>query len=716
MFTVQDDPTSLKEFLYVYNKNNFASDSLNRQEDLREYLDLYVNFKLKVKEAKEAGMHTQKAFIDELSGYKKQLAKPYLTEKAVTEKLIQEAYERLSTEVNASHLLLGIKANPEPADTLAAYDKLMQLRDRALAGEDFHALARKYSEDPSAGMNGGNLGYFTAMQMVYPFENAAYQTQVGEISMPVRTNFGYHLVKVHHKRPSQGKLKVAHIMVRQEENSSAEEVAAGKEKIEEIYKRLKEEGDWARLAAQFSEDRSTRNKAGELDWFGTGSMVPAFEEAAFALKQKGQISAPVRTPYGWHIIRLLERQGLAPLEEMREELQARVSRDSRAQLQETALLKRLRKENNLVEKQGNIEAVISKADSTLLWGQWKYEADSLEAASLLFSINEEPFTFSDFHAWLADHAKAVYHVSAEQYMKNLFEDWQKQELLAYEEAHLEDKYEEYRMLVQEYHDGILLFQLMDEKVWTKALEDTAGLQAFFQANRSNYQWEERVEGTLFSASGQDVLRELSEKLNEPPYVRAEGSLNPLDIRQEALPTSIARSLDKLASNLLQDTTALLEVYLPEKDKGAAKLIEKHLQVQAIDASRYQIRSTDSGDAWMRLLTYSPKALERLFNKRAPLSLQVIEGPFERGTHPVVDAVKWEEGFYEGEEDGRPYLLHIQQVLPPAAKKLDEVKGLVISDYQQHLEAQWIDSLRQKYRVEINEALLDQTLHKFDEQL
>lgn len=716
LFTVQGEPTSLKEFLYVYNKNNFTHDSLNRQEDLREYLDLYVNFKLKVQEAKESGMHTKQAFIDELSGYKKQLATPYLTEKAVTEKLIREAYERLSTEINASHILLGLKTNPEPGDTLAAYNKLMQLRERALSGEDFHALARQYSEDPSAGMNGGNLGYFTALQMVYPFENAAFQTKVGNVSMPVRTNFGYHLVKVHHKRPSQGKVKVAHIMVRQEENSSADEAAAAKEKIEEIYKRLKEEGDWARLAAQFSEDRSTRSKAGELDWFGTGSMVPAFEEATFALKQKGQLSAPVRTPYGWHIIRLLERQALPPLEEMREELEARVSRDSRAQLQETALLNRLREENKLVESTENIQAMISKADSTLLWGQWKYEADSLEAASLLFSINGAPYTFSDFYSWLEDHTKATYNISAQQYLKKLFEDWQDQELLAYEEAHLEDKYEEYRMLVQEYHDGILLFQLMDEKVWTKALEDTAGLKAFFQANRTDYQWKERVEGTLYSASGKEVLREVAEKINKPPYIWMEGSLSPLDTRQEALPANIARSLDKLASSLLQDTSAILEVYLPVKDRAAAGLIERQLQAHAIAASRYQLRSTDSGEARVRLLTHSPKALERLFNKKAALSLQVIEGPFERGTHPVVDAVKWEKGIHEGEEDGRAFLLHIQQVSPPAAKKLDEVRGQVISDYQQHLEQQWIDSLHQKYQVEINEAYLEQTLHKLDEQL
>lgn len=715
LFTVQDNPTTLEEFLYVYHKNNLQRDSVDLRQDLKEYLDLYINFKLKVQEAKEAGLHQDQAFLDELNGYKKQLAKPYLTEKAVTEKLIREAYERLSMEVNASHILVALKANPQPADTLAAYNKIVQLRERALAGEDFQALARKYSEDPSASMNGGNLGYFTALQMVYPFENAAYKTPVGEISKPVRTKFGYHLLKVHHKRPSQGKVKVAHLMIRSDEDDSQEEVAAKREKIVEIHKRLKEGANWQQLTAQFSEDRATKSKGGELDWFGTGSLVPAFEEAAFALKQKNQISEPVRTPYGWHIIRLIDREALPPLEEMQEELESRVSRDSRAQLQETALLQRLRKENNLQENTDHVNNFLSKADSSLLRAEWEYSPDSLDAAQVLFSINDEPYTTADFLSWLENQPKGARGISPEQHLQNLYEKWQNEELLAYEEAHLEDKYDEYRMLVQEYHDGILLFQLMDEKVWTRALDDTAGLKAFFEANQSQYQWEERIEGAVFSAANMDLLQQVEEKLANPPFVAAQTSLNSLKEGQEVLPGALARSIDKMLTNLRQDSTAVLEVYLPQNQQKLAGLIDQHLKAQAIQNSHYRILPATGKEGSLRVLTSLPRGLERHFNRKAPLALQVIEGPFERGSHPVVDGVRWEPGSYKVEQDGRAYLVQIDKVLPPAPKKLDEVRGQVISDYQQYLEKQWIGALRQKYQVEVNEALLEQTLAKLDEE-
>ena len=713
LFTVQNESVTMDEFLYVYNKNNLNRDSVDLQEDMREYLDLYVNFKLKVQEAKDSGLHQHKAFLDELEGYKKQLAKPYLTEKAVTEKLIREAYERLGTEVNASHILIATKQNPMPADTLEAYNKIVKLRERAKAGEDFQELAAKYSEDPSANTNGGNLGYFTALQMVYPFENAAYNTPVGGISQPVRTKFGYHLLKVHHKRPSQGKVKVAHIMIRLDEDDSPEEITVKSQKAAEIYKKLKEGGNWEQLAAQFSEDRATRSKGGELDWFGTGSLVPAFEDAAFSLKQKGQFSEPVRTPYGWHIIRLIERQPLPPLEEMRPELESRVSRDSRAQLQETALLARLRRENNLRENKENIQNLMSVADSVLMQGSKAFMPDSAEAAKTLFVINEQPFTVAHFHKWLSSQPKAPGNSAPESYLKSLFERWQNETLLAYEEEHLEDKYEDYRMLVQEYHDGILLFQLMDEKVWTKALEDTTGLKAYFLENQDQYRWKERIEGTLFSAAGMDILEQVEEKLKNPPYLSARLPVSAPAARQEVLGGNYARSLSKMISAMRNDSTAHLEIRLPKNSYNLEELIEKHLQSQAVEKSRYKILPATSQEGNLSVFTKLPKGLEPVFNQKAPLALQVLEGPFERGNHPVVDNVSWKPGSYKVEEGGRAYLVKIDAVLPPAPKKLDEVRGQVISDYQQHLEKQWIQSLRQKYEVEVNETVLEQTMRNPD---
>ena len=717
LFSVQDEPTTLKEFLYVYNKNNLNRDSVDLKTDLQEYLELYVNFKLKVQEAKDQGMHQQQAFLDELGGYKKQLAGPYLTEKAVTEKLIREAYERLGTEVNASHILIGLKPNPLPADTVAAFNKIMKLRERALAGEDFHALARQNSEDPSASMNGGNLGYFTALQMVYPFENAAYQTPVGSVSKPVKTRFGYHILKVHNKRPSQGKLKVAHIMIRSEENGSEDQAEAAKKKIQDIHKRLKDGGDWQQLAMQFSEDRATKSKGGELDWFSTGSLVPEFEEVAFALKQKGQISEPVRTPYGWHIIKLIEKQSLPTLDEMREELENRVSRDSRSQLQEKVLMERLRRENNFQENKAVVQSLFSGADTVLLAGRMNNQPDSVEAAKVLFTINEKPYSVSDFKTWLSNNSGKKQNADQRQYLRSQYDRWQNEELLAYEEAHLEDKYDDYRMLVKEYHDGILLFQLMDEKVWTKALEDTAGLKNFFQNNRAQYQWGDRVEGVLFSASNAELLQQVEEALAKTPYVLTQTNLGQINVEQKALAGSVARTLDKLVGTLRQDSTATLEVYLPQKERASvAPLIVKHLEAQALPKELYKILpAAKDKEGSVRVLTLSPKALERQFNQKSSLALQVIEGPFEKGTHPVVDGVEWKPGTYKVQQDGRAYLVKVDKVLPPAPKELNDIRGQVISDYQQYLEQQWIASLRQKYEIKVNQELLDKTLSRLDDE-
>lgn len=715
LFTVQNDPTSLQEFLYVYNKNNFARDSVNPREDMRQYLDLYINFKLKVQEAKEAGLHQEQTFIEELSGYKKQLAKPYLSEKEVSEKLVRQAYKRLGTEVKASHILVGLKQNPEPADTLAAYNKIMQLREKLLKGEDFETLARRYSEDPSASMNGGNLGYFTALQMVYPFENAAYSTAEGGISEPVRTNFGYHLLKVHDKRPSQGKVKVAHIMVRSAEEASAEEKRAAKEKVDEIYKRLKEGKDWNQLAAQFSEDRATRSKGGELDWFGTGNMVPSFEEAAFALKEKGQFSKPVQTPYGWHIVRLIERQQLPPFEEMQEELAQKVSRDSRAQLQEEALLERLREENELQEKAANVESLMEQADSTLLSGRWQYQPDSLTSTQPLFTIKAEPYTVGEFVDWLQKQNQAAYNISPQRQLDRLYQNWKKESLLAYEEAHLEEKYDEYRMLVQEYHDGILLFQLMDEKVWTRALEDTAGLAQFFQKNREQYRWKERIAGTLFSAANPAILQQVEEALPKGPFVLNETQL-PLPADQEVLAGSTAQVLNKLAGTLHQDTAASLQLLIPKGSQALQQPIQAHLKALGLAEERFELKLVPENTGVARVLTPSPKALERTFNKKAPLSLQVIEGPFERGDHPAVDAAAWKKGKQQLQQEDRTYLLVVDEVLPPGPKKLNEVRGQVISDYQEYLEKQWITSLREKYSIQVNDKLLEQTLNNIEKEL
>src|SRR5688572_29691197 len=292
--TIASTPVYTSEFQYVYNKNNANAENAYSKASIDEYLNLYTNFKLKVMEAEARGLDTTDAFRRELEGYKQQLAQPYLTEKSVTDKLVREAYDRMKKEINASHILINVNPDAEPKDTLAAYNKIADLRKRALGGEDFEKLAKEFSEDPSAKENGGKLGYFTALQMVYPFEDAAYKTDKGQISQPVRTRFGFHILKVNDIRDAQGEIKVSHIMVRATPNMPKADSAEAKRKVDEIYKRVQKNENWDKLASQFSEDAGSANNGGDLPWFGTGRMIPSFEDAAFKLQKPGDISIPVQ--------------------------------------------------------------------------------------------------------------------------------------------------------------------------------------------------------------------------------------------------------------------------------------------------------------------------------------------------------------------------------------------------------------------------------------
>ena len=247
---------------------------------------------------------------------------------------------------------------PRRPTRCSAYHKADSLRNLVLNGASFAMLAEKYSNDPSAATNGGDLGYFTALQMVYPFENAAYATEVGGVSAPIRTRFGYHIIKVHNRRPSRGKVKVAHIMIRGAE--SAEQDSSAQLKAQQIYEQLQQGANWNELTERFSEDVTTRSQGGELPYFGTGNMIESFEDAAFALKNKDDITSPVKTRFGWHIIKLIDRQGLEPLSELRSSLEKRIDRNVRSEVVQSEMVDLLKEENGFKADPEIIESAIQQ--------------------------------------------------------------------------------------------------------------------------------------------------------------------------------------------------------------------------------------------------------------------------------------------------------------------------------------------------------------------
>lgn len=505
LFTVNGEGVTAEEFKYVYSKNNINNDSAFTKTDIKEYLDLYVNFKLKIQEAESRGMDKSKAFVDEFNGYKEQLKKPYLTENKVTERLVSEAYDRFKYEVRACHILINAKE-----DTLDAYNKIVEIKKQLDKGASFENLAKQYSQDPSVKVNGGDLGYFTSFQMVYPFESAAYQTNVGEVSAPTRTQFGYHLVKVKDRRPANGKVQVAHIMIR-----ATSDTTAVKNRIFEIYDQVKGGVEWAELVKLYSEDVNSRNTDGVLRAFSVGQMPLEFQEASFALAEPGEISDPVKTQYGWHIIKLINREPIESFEQMEASIKSRISRDSRAQLNEIALINRLKKENGFMENAENKKIALSITDSTLLRGNWKYTPTAQNDLEL-FKVADKTHLLNEFATYIEDNQKPVKD-ELNHYTNVLYNDFQKSKIIAYEEDHLANKYFDYKMIVKEYREGILLFNLMENEVWNRAVEDTVGLEAFYHSRKDNYKWDERAKASIYSAS-EKILQEISNAIEKEDSV------------------------------------------------------------------------------------------------------------------------------------------------------------------------------------------------------
>lgn len=727
ILTIGKENIPTKDFAYVYDKNNGKSPDAYTKASLDEYLQLYTKFKLRVIEAESLGLDTTQAFKLELAGYQKQLAQPYLTEKGVTEMLVKQAYDRMKEEIRASHILILCSPEADPKDTLIAYNKLIAIRDRAAKGEDFGQLAVQNSEDPSAKTNKGDLGYFTALAMVYEFEEAAYATKVGSVSKPVRTKFGYHLVKVVDRRPSQGQIHVSHIMARYSEGMSQDDSIGAKNKIDGIYKELQAGADWNVLCSEFSDDVSSKAKGGELQWFSTGKMIPSFENAAFTLTTPGQYTTPVLTPYGWHIIKLIERKPLGTFEELEPSIRAKVTKDSRSDLNKKMLIARLKKDNNFIENNKGLEYAVSKADSSLLIGNWSFQ-QSEKHKIVLFTINKEKYTAEDLFAYVFENQRAIKNVSPQAYMRNvLYTNYVNASLIAYEEAHLSEKYVDYKMLSKEYHDGILLFQMMEEKVWNKASTDTAGLRNFYNQNASKYVWGDRAHAYILSAVDQATLDKVAADFKSPSYLVKEQTFDNIgfDKNNASISKGGKMQLDKAIQLLRKDLQYSLTVHLSRdhneqsaisghrKDSIVAYFTKAGIKADRIAftfASIPPARKTEAQRqadrfANIQLFTSSKKYLENIYNAKTPLSLQESDGMYAKNENELINKCTWATGNYTFVHNNRYYLVVIDRIDAPRNKTFEESRGLVISDYQGYLESQWIEELKKKYPVVVNEAEL-----------
>ena len=458
LFTIDKEPIYTKDFLSVYNKNiNLMEDS--SQNAVENYLELYVNYKLKVKEAFELRLDTAQKFKNELSQYKISLTAPYLKDKEVSKKLIEEGYERITKEIDVSHILLFLKPDASPNDTLAVYNKLLEARNLVKEGVDFNEVALKYSEDPSVAQNGGKIGYFTGFQMVYPFENMAYNTQINEVSMPFKTKFGYHILKVHNVRKSNGEVEVAHIMIK---NDSL----IAKTKIDSIYKEITlGTKDFFEVAEQISDDKASAVKGGRLDKFGSGRMVQSFADECFKLDNEGDISKPFQTQFGWHIVKLLKKYPIESFDILKDKIADKVAQDERSNLVGASVIKRLFNKYKITVN----EKSLKQFDTD----NWKENPEKFKSVILTIEQNEIPQ--STFISYLKS--------TRPNSVNNLFVEFKEKEVVNYYTQNIEKLNHEFAAMFSEFKEGLLLFDLLETKVWEKS-KDSVGLSNFFNKNKS----------------------------------------------------------------------------------------------------------------------------------------------------------------------------------------------------------------------------------------
>ncbi len=670
VMTINDKPIKRSEFEAVYRKNNGKEASSN-SKSVKEYVDLFSLYKSKVFEAESLGLDTLNSFKTELAGYRRQLAAPYLTDKNTNENLLTEAYERMKTEVRASHILVKVDETALPKDTLEAwtriniiknalvgklptaleianYDKLLknttevskQLKNKDsvlyksrikgikglsetyqnAGGDKFQALAAALSDEPSASETKGDLNYFSALDMVYPFESAAYTTKVGEISPTVRTRFGYHVLKVYDKRPTRGEIVVSHIMAKFPKGASDQDKANAKTKIDEIYGKLKAGQNFEELARQFSDDKQSSDKGGQLQPFKGSRWPKTFEDAAFALKNNNDISEPVLTPFGWHIIKRNDLKGVPEFSEIKNELKSRVSRDSRSQMGRVALIERVKRENNFKENLKNRDEFSKILDSSYLKASWKAENAAKLGNKEIFNLGGKSYTQNDFARFMESQMSFRVNGDVNELMKGMYKTWVEESIVAFEDSQLEKKYTDFANLYREYRDGILLFDLTDQKVWSKAVKDTAGLRAFYEKNKNNYLWDERAEVTVYKCLDEKVAKDLRKMLK------------------------------------------------------AGK---------------------------------TEKEITETLNKSSQLNVAVENITYLKGENKNVDA-SWKKGVAEKDikDEKNVAVLVVNNLLPKSPKTIGECRGNVTADYQNYLDSEWLSYLKKKYTVKLNQDVLN----------
>jgi peptidyl-prolyl cis-trans isomerase SurA len=589
LLTIGSTPISANEFVRVYNKNlNLVQD--DSQKEIDSYLELFINYKLKLTEAKALRYDKDPVYLKEFQSYKNQLTQSYLTDKNVTDDLVREAYGRTTNEVKAQHILILL--DEVETDTLAAYSKVEAYRER-LVNEDFESLKKELHNGKNIFVE--DLGYFSAFKMVYNFESAAYATEVGAVSQPFRTRFGFHVVKILEKRKSRGQVSVAHIMIA---NTQKDSTLVAKDRIQELHRLLLQGDDFGELAKQFSDDKSSSTRGGELSPFKSGQInSEIFETTAFGLSTSNPISKPIQTQFGWHILKYINIKPVKSFEELQPELEKQVGKDSRSQLVKEKMLEQLLVEyqiNNPNLKLPNFESNLSYNASQ---NSWQLPNNFVKNQPFL-TIKNQVYTHQDFLDFLNKNQKSTKKEwSIAVVVKKQYISFLEQSVFQYKKDNLEDENEEFSHILNEYREGLLLFELMQDKIWEGAKNDSIGLLEFYNVNKQNYVWPERIEGSVARSTNAKYIKkvrkywsknksneEIDDALNKDQQ-NVIFSNGELELGQSPLPNSFKVRIKTPISKVIEENNSFYVINVKKfKPKTQKTIIEAKGQL----ISDYQI--------------------------------------------------------------------------------------------------------------------------------
>jgi len=597
LLTINGNEYDAGTFMRTYLKNlDIVQDE--SQKDLDNYLELYIDYRLKLLQAYELGLENDESYKKELNNYRNTLAQGYLTDTEVSDQLVREAYDRKKTEVNASHILVKIGRGDAPADTLKAWNKIQQIKKEILAGADFATTARTKSEGPSA-KTSGELGWFSVFRMVYPFENAAFNTPVGEVSDVFRSDFGYHILKVNDSRANPGELTVAHIMT-VDSREAKEETAESR--IKEVYNQLQETGKFEELAREFSDDMQTAASGGKLKRFGTGGLnAPIFEEQAFALTTSGEYTAPFKSKYGWHIVKLIEKHPVTSFEENRKALKDRIKRTPRARKITEAFTSNLRNKYEVTQNDKALAHFKNSITDSILTNNWK-ATEGTNKEEVLFKIKDQVFTYDDFY----DHIEKQQLKDFKDYKdKNtkilkMYNGFLDTKISDYYKEHLEEENKDFAFVYNEYKEGLLLFDLMEKNIWEKAKNDSLGQQQYYDIHKDKYQWKRRIDITMTQNTTEEIAIQVQQLLRNGTDIAEIKERFNIDNRTKVL---TSKGIVEETYNRLPDNFKLVEgvsdIYHDEKS-GFYKVILVHEILEPAQKSLDEARGAVINDYQQQL--------------------------------------------------------------------------------------------------------------------